>query len=153
MCLVLVLLTMAISAEEKTLKKADVPAAVIAAFEKAYPKATVKDYSMEQSHGKTFYEIESVDGSVKRDLEYSAQGDLLEVEEELKPSDLPQEVSLAVAKKYAGGTIESAEKKIKDGTTVYEVKMIQDKAKIEVLVNPQGEIIAPTHHNKDYKKD
>lgn len=153
MGLALVLVAVAISAEEQNLKKADVPAPVIAAFEKTYPNATVKGYSMGQHHGNTSYEIESVDGSTKRDLEYSAQGDVLEIEEELKPADLPPEVSGAVTKKYAGASIEKAEKKVKDGATVYEVKLLQDNAKIEVLVNPKGEFIAPKHHKKEYKKD
>ncbi|MEI6632294.1 MAG: hypothetical protein WCP22_00590 [Chlamydiota bacterium] len=45
-CLVLAPFTLALSAEEQTIKKADVPSAVIAAFEKAYPKATVKSSSI-----------------------------------------------------------------------------------------------------------
>ncbi len=148
MCLALVALTAAISAEEQTLQKADVPAVVIAAFEKAYPNATVKGYSMEQHHGKASYEIDSIDGVTRRDVEYSPQGEVLEIEEELKPSDLPSKVSQAITAKYAGCNIVSAEKKIKGGKTVYEVKMIQDKAKIEVRVNPEGEFIAPKHHKK-----
>jgi uncharacterized membrane protein YkoI len=152
-CLFLVALTVAISAEEQTIKKADVPSAVIAAFEKAYPKATVKNYSTEQHRGKTSYEIESIDGSTHRNVEYSPQGELLEIEEALKPSDLPPKVSQAITTKYAGGDIVSAEKKIKGDKTVYKVKMLQDKAKIEVRVNPEGEFIAPKHRNKDYKKE
>lgn len=152
-CLCLTLIAAAISAKEQSIQKADVPPAIIAAFEKAYPNATVKGYSMEQHHGKTSYEIESIDGSVKRDVEYSAQGELLEIEEELKPADLPPEVSGAITKKYAGASIESAERRVKEGATVYEVKLLQDNARIEVLVNPKGEFITPKHHKKGLKKD
>ncbi len=154
-CLFLVALTVAISAEDQKIQKADVPAAAIAAFEKAYPNATMKSYSTEQHKGKISYEIESIDGSTHRDVEYSSQGELLEIEEDIKPSDLPAKVSQAITKKYAGCEIVSAEKKIKgDQTqTMYKVKLIQDKAKIEVRVNSEGEFVASKHHKKDYRKE
>ncbi len=141
-CLVLAPFTLALSAEEQTIKKADVPSAVIAAFEKAYPKATVKSSSMEQEEGKTTYEIKSTDGSIRREIEYSAQGDVLEIEETMKPSDLPSAVSQAVAKRYPTGVIVRAEKKIEGAKPVtYEVKVRQGNEKIEVHFNLQGEVV------------
>ena len=53
-------------AGDQKLEKKDVPAAVITAFEKAYPGAAVKGYGKEVEKGKTHFEIESVDGGKTR---------------------------------------------------------------------------------------
>ena len=48
-------------AQEKEIKRKDVPKAVLAAFAKAYPNAKAREFSMDKENGKTMYEIESVD--------------------------------------------------------------------------------------------
>ena len=48
--------------------KKDVPEAVLSSFTKMYPQATVITYSREIREGKTCYELESKDGTTKRDI-------------------------------------------------------------------------------------
>jgi hypothetical protein len=61
----------------------DLPAAVSEAFTKAYPKAVSTGADKEAEKGKTFYEIESLDGTMKRDLLYTPEGKAAEIEEAL----------------------------------------------------------------------
>jgi len=55
------------------------PAAVLDAFKTAYPKAVIKGTSKETEKGVTYYEIESVDGKLNRDLLYTADGKAAEI--------------------------------------------------------------------------
>jgi hypothetical protein len=140
-CLVAAALPATLWAKEKTIKRSQVPGPVIAAFEKAYPKATMKGFTEEQENGKTFYEIESIAGSTSRDILYSADGAVVEMEEGLKLNELPDVVVNAVKATYPGGVIKSAEKLTKGETTLFEVAVVVGKKKIEVQVDPQGTII------------
>ncbi|HET6331288.1 MAG TPA: hypothetical protein VFF76_10930, partial [Holophagaceae bacterium] len=53
-------------AGEKKLSENQMPAPVLAAFHKAYPAATIRGLAMETEHGRTTYEIESLDGRTRR---------------------------------------------------------------------------------------
>src|SRR5262245_41350907 len=83
-------------AQEKKISEQDLPVAVRAAFERSYPHAKVQGASQEVEKGKKLYEIESVDGTVRRDLLYMADGSIIEIEEDLAVSDLPDAVKAAI---------------------------------------------------------
>ena len=130
----------AISAKETAIKKADVPAPVIAAFEKAYPKATAKGFTREDENGKACYEVELVEGSVPRDILYSADGAVLEMEEGLQLNEVPDVVVRAVMAKYPKGVIKRAERLTKGETTTFELVVGLGRSRVEVKVNPNGTI-------------
>jgi hypothetical protein len=66
--------------EKKANKKTPTPAAVLSAFKKAYPDAVIMSTDKELTGGKTYYEVESVDGSTRRDLLYLPDGTVYEKE-------------------------------------------------------------------------
>ncbi len=68
-------------AQEKKIDKNDLPKAVLNAFQKRYPNAAIKGTSIEKENGKTYYEIESIDGTRRRDLLYTKSGKVAEIEE------------------------------------------------------------------------
>lgn len=111
------------AASERTLKRAQVPGPVLAAFEKAYPKAHAVGFAQEEKDGKMCYEIESRDGATHRDLLYAANGTVLEIEESIPPSDLPEAVRDAVAKQAPKATIKRAEKVTRGDTVRFEVEL------------------------------
>ena len=104
-------------AGETKLEKKDVPAAVIAAFEMTYPKATMKGFSKEVEKGKTVYEVESVEGKMTRDATYSADGKVMVVEESVEMKDVPAAVQQALEKKYPKAKLNRAEK-VMEGTSI-----------------------------------
>ena len=67
-----------------------VPGAVRAAFEKAYPKATVNACAQEVEAGETVYEIASKEGGTGRDVLFRADGGLILVEETVALGDVPE---------------------------------------------------------------
>ncbi len=102
--------------ETKVARK-DVPAPVLAAFEKAYPKATIKGFSKEKEKGQTVYEVESVEGKTHRDVSYAADGKLLITEESVEMKDVPAAVQQALNRKYPKAKVDLAEK-VTEGTSV-----------------------------------
>lgn len=142
LCAVLsLLLVLTVVAQEKKISKKDVPATVIAAFEKAYPKATVKGCAMEVENGTTYYEIESIDGKTKRDLLYLPDGTVAEIEQGVAVADLPAAVRAAINKEYPKGKIEKAEKTTKGSAVTYEMKIVSGKSRVEFVVDPAGKIV------------
>jgi hypothetical protein len=126
-------------AGETKITKKDVPAAVIAAFEKAYPKATLKGFSKEVEKGQTLYEVESVEGKMTRDATYSADGKVVAVEESMDMKDVPAAVQQALEKKYPKAKVNLAEK-VMEGTSVgYEFKVTTAEGKkAEVKFDANG---------------
>jgi hypothetical protein len=129
--------------------KKDVPPAVIKAFEQTYPKATVNGYGKEIEHGVTYYELETMDGKTKRDLLYSADGKVAEIEETVSMKDLPAAVSQAFAKESSGAKPSKIEKTTKDEKVMYEFGM--GKGKPEIVIDPSGRIVKESKPSKEVK--
>jgi hypothetical protein len=144
MCAVLSMCTLfclsALSQETKITKK-DLPKAILSAFEKAYPKATIKGLSSELEEGKTYFEIESVDGKISRDLLYLADGTVVEIEEGVSTADLPSAVKATLQKEYPKGKVVKAEKTTKGDAVTYEMKVSSGKTHAELVIDPAGKVI------------
>jgi len=134
----------AVARQEEKVAKKDVPAAVIAAFEKAYPKATIRGYAREKEGGKLFYEIESVEGKVTRDILYNPDGSVAEIEEGIATSDLPQSAQEAIRKQYPKATVRKAERITHNSKIGYEVKLKQGKQAIELVFVSSGKMLKST---------
>lgn len=117
------------------------PPAVLAAFEKAYPKAVIKGASKETEKGVTYYEVESVDGKMSRDLLYTAEGKAVEIEEAVAPGALPAAVLKALDKAYPGCKIVKAEDLVKDGQKLFELQIQAGGKTKSVTIDPGGKII------------
>src|SRR5689334_6332656 len=86
--------------QEQQIRKKDVPGSVISSFQKAYPHARAKGFSKETEAGKTIYEIESIEGTIKRDVSVDTEGNIVSIEEEIDRRDLPAAVKTALQKEY-----------------------------------------------------
>lgn len=127
--------------QEKKISKKDLPQAVLSAFEKAYPKAAIKGLSQEVENGKTYYEIESVDGKTTRDLLYLADGSVTEIEEGVSVAELPPPVKATLLKEYPKGRVLKAEKTTKGTTVAYEMKVSSGKINAELVIDPTGKVV------------
>ena len=119
--------------------KDKVPAAVLQVFTRSYPNAVVKAYSVEKQNGKLCYEIESTDGRNTRDVLYAADGALIEMEEGLQPSDLPDAIAKAVSAKYPGGKIKKAERLTRGEHVGYEVAVLAGGKTVEMVLDAPPE--------------
>ncbi|HTY37348.1 MAG TPA: PepSY-like domain-containing protein [Bacteroidota bacterium] len=138
---ILMICALAISqAQEKKISPKKLPSAVLDAFHKAYPNATIKGASSEVEKGKVTYEIESVEGKVNRDLAYQEDGTCIEIEETLPVSALPEEVSKALTKEAGKGKVLKTEKITAGSTVKYEFLISDGKTKREVVMDATGKV-------------
>ena len=119
--------------------KVTLPAAVSAAFRKAYPRATIKTVSKE---GGT-YEVESLDGTQRRDLIYRPDGTVVLYEELVSESDVPAPVLTAIKARYPKATFTAFEKLFRDSTMNYEVVIKNAGKSLELELTPVGRWISP----------
>jgi uncharacterized membrane protein YkoI len=127
---------------KKPAAKVQLPAAVKEAFQKAYPNATIKNVLKETENGKTVYEVESVDQGLNRDLNYNPDGTVIDVEEQVKVTELPAPVSEAVKKMYPKASITKAEKLTRGETVQYELAL-KGAPKGSVELMPDGKPVPP----------
>jgi uncharacterized membrane protein YkoI len=141
------------SAQEKKLDPKELPAPVLSAFKAAYPAAKITGASSEKENGKTTYEIESTDGKTKRDLAYTADGKVMEIEETIEMAAVPAEVKGALDKACPKGKVEKAEKVTEGKVVKYEFQVTEGKKKIEVAFDPAGKILKPRAENEKGEKE
>lgn len=133
------------NAGEKELKKDQVPKEVIAAFEKAYPNAKGLEFEEETFAGKAAYEVEYKENGVEYEFLYSADGKLLQKEEEIDVKTLPDPVVQAILKAHPKAKIKEAEKLMKPDSestvTGYEVEIKVAGKELELELDASGKIL------------
>ena len=130
-----------LNAQEKKISKKDVPPPVLTAFEKAYPHAKIRGTSNEVENGKTYFEIESMDGNQARDILYLADGTVTEIEEVVAVGTLPEAVRTAIGKEFPKAKIAKAEKTTKGTDISYEVHVSLGSKRGSVVVDPSGKVL------------
>lgn len=142
-------------AQEKKMKPKDLPASVKTAFHKEYPQARINGASSEKEKGKVYYEIESVDGKMKRDLLYSPDGAIVEVEEGITMDMVPAAVKSALEKEYPKSAVTKSEKVTREGVTNYEFQLKVGKGRKEVGIDSAGTILKgkAESNEKEEKED
>ena len=127
-------------AQEKKIAAKQVPAAVLSAFKSSYPNATIRGYAQEKENGKLFYEIESREGTMHRDVLYNPDGTIAEIEESIAASDLPADAQQAIKQKYPRAVIILAEKTTAGDTVGYEVSLRNGKKRIGMEFDSSGKV-------------
>lgn len=128
------------SAQERRLKKSDLPPAVQRAVEKESKGATIRGYSSETEQGQLQYEVDMTVRGHSRDVAFAPDGSVLEVEEEVAIDSLPAAVQEGLHKKTGAGTITRVESITKHGTLVaYEAQVLTGGKRSEVQVGPDGQ--------------
>jgi len=126
--------------QETKIAAKNVPAPVIAAFKATYPNATIRGYSREKENGKTYYEIESREGRVSRDVLYNPDGTVAEIEETVDIKDLPAEVRQTIHTHYPKGVITKAEKTIAGDKVSYEVTIKHGIKRVTIELDSDGKL-------------
>lgn len=136
---VCLLFTLSLAAQEKRIKKSDLPAAVQKTADEQSKGATVKGYNKEIENGKVEYEVELTVNGHSKDVSMDPQGNVLEVEEEVALNSLPPAVSQGLQQKAGKGTIRKVESLTKQGKLVaYEAQVITAGKRSEIQVGPDG---------------
>jgi hypothetical protein len=126
-------------AQEKKIKRSDLPAAVEKTVAAVCKDATIKALSEETQNGKSTFEVELIVNGHTKDVEVEPSGAIVEIEEEVAMDSLPTEVKAGLTAKAAGGKILKVESLAKQGHLVaYEAKIDKAGQKTEIQVGPSG---------------
>jgi uncharacterized membrane protein YkoI len=133
------LLAGAASAQEKKIKRSDLPAAVEKTVATQSEGATILGFSTEKEKGQTLYEVELTVNGHSKDILVAADGSIVEVEEQVAPDSLSAEVKAGLQARAGKGKIVKIESLTKKGKLVaYEAQVETNGKKSEVQVGPDG---------------
>ncbi len=85
--------------------------------------------------------MESVDGKLHRDLLYTPEGDVHEIEETVDAKTLPQAVKDALQKKLGNYFVTKAERTTHGTEMQYDLALKCGKKSFEAFIDPKGKIL------------
>ncbi len=138
--LLLVLLVTVAYAQEKKIKRSQLPAAVEMTVAKESEGATIKGFASENEKGQKFFEVSLTVNGHNKDILMDQRGTKVEVEEEVALDSLPATVQDALKKAAGSGTIQVVEALTKGGQLVaYEGHVKRGRKRFEIQLGPNGE--------------
>ena len=130
-------------AQEKKIKREDLPPAVEKTVTEQSQGATIKGFSTEVDKGKRLYEVELAVNGHGKDVSMDKDGKIVEVEEEVAMDSLPTEVKAGLSRAAGSGTITKVESLTKGNKLVaYEASVKNGPKQSEVQVGPNGNKLA-----------
>jgi hypothetical protein len=127
------------SAQEKKIKRSDLPPTVEKTVVAESSGATILGFSQEKENGQTFYEAEMRVNGHTKDILIDTTGAIVEVEEEVAVDALSPEVKAGLTAKAGQGNILKVESiKKHDKLVAYEAQVTTNGKKSEVQVGPDG---------------
>ena len=133
----------AIQAQEKKLKREELPPAVEKTVAQQSKGAAIRGFSTELEDGKRLYEVELVVSGHGKDISMDEQGNIVEVEEEVSIESLPASVKDGLTKAAGSGTVGKIESITKNGKLVaYEAVVKTGTKHSEIQVGPDGKKLA-----------
>jgi hypothetical protein len=141
-CLAAVLFSGLALAQEKKIRRADLPPAVEKTVVAQSAGATIKGFSEEIEKGKTYYEAEMLVNGHTKDVLIDTTGAIVEIEQEVALDALPAAVKAGLEAKAAGAKIVKVESITKhDALVAYEAKVMKNGKKSEIQVGPDGKAL------------
>jgi uncharacterized membrane protein YkoI len=136
-------LTSGANAADTKITRAELPAAVERTVAQQSQGATIHGFSTEKENGKTVYEMELTVNGHGKDILMDAEGNVLEVEEEVALTSLPAAVQTGLAQAAGTGKIVKVESLTKQNQLVaYEAIVQSGKSRREVQVGAKGQRLA-----------
>jgi len=127
------------SAQEKKINRSDLPPAVEKTVAAQSAGATIRGFSTEKENGQTLYEVEMTFNGHSKDVSMTADGSVVEIEEQVALDSLSPEVKAGLLAKAGKGKILKVESLTKkDKLVAYEAKIETDGKKSEIQVGPDG---------------
>jgi len=133
------LLVGAASAQEKKIKRSDLPPAVEKTVAAQSAGATIRGFSAEKEKGQTLFEVAMTVNGHSKDISMAADGSIVEIEEQVALDSLSPEVKAGLQAKAGKGKILKVESLTKkDKLVAYEARVVTNGKKSEVQVGPDG---------------
>jgi hypothetical protein len=126
-------------AQEKKIKRSDLPPAVEKTVAAESAGATIGGFSTENENGQTLFEVEMTVNGHSKNVSMTVDGSVVEVEEQVRLDSLPPEVKAGLQLKAGKGKILKVESLTKKAKIVaYEATVETGGKKTEIQVRPDG---------------
>ncbi len=136
-------LAAAATAQDKKLKRSDLPPAVGKTADAQSAGATVRGYSSETEDRQLEYEVALTVNGHGKDVTIAPDGTVLEIEEEVALDSVPVAVRAGLQQAAGSGKIGKVESLTKKGVLVaYEAHVLTGTKRSEVQVGPDGKALA-----------
>jgi hypothetical protein len=134
-----VLTLFANTATAQDIPQSQVPSVVVNAFQKAFPKA----YDVEWERDGSYYKVEFETGLIGLDHEvwYDETGKMIRHKEEISKSDLPQAVTAAINRDFAGYRVDDVEKIAEGDTVTYILELKKGYEEWKVAFDQAGNVL------------
>lgn len=119
------------------LTKDAVPNEVMTAFESEYSNASDVEWEKTMDYFNVEFDLNRIDHEVW----YTAAGEMVKLEKEVKKSDLPAAIKTELENEYAGFRVEDAELQKEDGVTTYRVELENGNQEKNVTFNDSGKVL------------
>lgn len=141
--LAVMLIGLPLLAQEKSIRRSDLPPAVEKTVAAQSAGATVRGFSQEKEKGQIFYEAELTVNGHSKDVLMNANGEVVEVEEQVEMNALPSEVIGGLQARIGKGKLVKVESLSKHGKLVaYEAQVMTNGKRSEIQVGPDGKTLA-----------
>jgi hypothetical protein len=133
------LISVMAAAQEKKIKRSDLPPAVEKTVAAQSNGATIRGFSQETEDGQLRYEAELIVNGHSKDVAMDAAGAIVEVEEQVAIESLPPAVKEGLQAKAGKGKLFKVESIVKhDKLVAYEAQVMTNGKRSEVQVGPDG---------------
>ncbi|MBI4750048.1 MAG: PepSY-like domain-containing protein [Acidobacteria bacterium] len=128
--------------EKRKIGRGDIPLPIKEAFNRAWPKAKIKECEVETTANRVVYYLDAERDDREIEAVYQLEITLLEEQEDIDLKEVPAAVLEAVKAAYPTGHIEEVEKITRQGTLFgYEVELKDGKQNLELRLDPAGKIL------------
>jgi hypothetical protein len=136
-------LTAPLQAQERHVKRSQLPPAVQKTVDAQSAGAKIRGYSREVENGQTEYEVELTVQGHSKEVSIAPDGSVLEIEEEVALDSLPEAVRAGLKQLAGSGRIGRVESLTKRGALVaYEAHVRTGTKRSEIQVGPDGKPLA-----------
>jgi hypothetical protein len=136
----------------KKMTRKDLPAAVVTNFDKSYPTAGIRKISIETKDGIKYFEIETSDGKINRNLLYAADGSVKELEESVPRRHIPEAIKQGALAAAPNDSLVKVEKVMRDGVVTFEVIVAGPKGRHELVLSPEGKLVQSEEKSEKLEK-
>ena len=131
------------SGQERKIRRSELPPAVERTVAALSQGAKILGFSQETEHGRALYEVEMTVNRHGKDVLIDANGEVVEVEEQVALDALPAAVRTGLTAAARGGKIGKLESITKQGKLVaYEAVVESNGKRSEIQVGPDGQPLA-----------
>jgi hypothetical protein len=135
----LLALTSVVTAQEKKIRRSQLPPAVERTVAAQSKGATVRGFSEEREKGQTYYEVQLTVNGLGKDVLIDTGGTVVTVEQQVPFDSLPDAVKAALREKAGTSRIVLVESvKERDRPLVYEAHLMRAGRRSEIKVGPDG---------------